>query len=89
MPPTAFKKIFDEQQAYPLMLINDYGVNESMWWEDIWDKTQRGKFSYWKGDAALISRIEFAIKQHEYLLKEIEDIKITSHLSPKITDFSG
>lgn len=83
MSPTAFKKIVEEQQSYPLMLINEYGVNESMWWEDIWDKTQRGKFSYWKGDLSLISRIEFAIKQHEFLIKEIENIKNNVPLNPE------
>lgn len=75
MPRSAYKKIREEEQAYPLMLIRDYRVNESMWWEDIWDKRQRGKFNYWKGDDALISRIEYAIKHKQYLLDEIEAIK--------------
>lgn len=57
------------------MLLKDYRVNESMWWEDIWDKSQRGKFNYWKGDEALIRRIEDAIKRNKRLLDEIEAIK--------------
>lgn len=75
MPRSAYKQIREEEQAYPLMLLKDYRVNESMWWEDIWDKSQRGKFNYWKGDEALIRRIEDAIKRNKRLLDEIEAIK--------------
>ncbi|ECW1494770.1 hypothetical protein OC150_004257 [Salmonella enterica] len=75
MPRSAYKQIREEEQAYPLMLLKDYRVNESMWWEDIWDKSQRGKFNYWKGDEALIRRIEDAIKRDKKLLDEIEAIK--------------
>jgi hypothetical protein len=74
MPPEAYKEI-EAEQSYPLMLIKDYRVKESMWWEDIWDKSQRGKFSYWTGDTALIRRIESAIKIDSHLPAEIEAIK--------------
>lgn len=80
MPRSAYKQIREEEQAYPLMLLKDYRVNESMWWEDIWDKSQRGKFNYWKGDEALIRRIEDAIKRNKRLLDEIEAIKNSAPL---------
>jgi hypothetical protein len=70
-----YKKIREEEQAHPLMLIKDYRVNESPWWEDVWDKSQRGHFSYWEGDVALINRIESVIKNKKYLLDEIDKIK--------------
>lgn len=84
MPRSVYTKIREEEQAPPLMLLKDYRVTESPWWEDIWNKKQIGKIDYWNGDYELINYMEDVIKKKKYLLDEIESIENSDPLNDDV-----